>query len=199
MLTTTKPPRCKWCKVRTDRPGKVLHDDCISPWYEANREKLARKAAKKRETDARAERAKDRQTLEAMKRLPTLHKEARFWFNRWVRMRDAGKPCISCGKPPPDLSGLHAGRDCGHFRSVGSAGHLRYTETNAAAQCVHCNQYLAGNYTGYRKGLIQRIGVEAVEALENDNRPEKWQRDQVRATRDEYRQRCRALEQERKA
>jgi hypothetical protein len=192
-FATTKPPRCKHCKARTDRPGRVLHDDCVGPWYEANREKLARKAERKKELAARAEKAKDRQTLEAMKTMPKLHKEARFWFNRWIRLRDAEKPCISCGAPPPDLSGLHAGRDCGHFRSVGSAGHLRYSEDNAAAQCVHCNQHLSGNYLGFRNGQIERIGLARVEALENDNRPEKWQRDQVRGIRDTYRARVREL------
>lgn len=156
--------------------------------------KYAKALDKDRKVKAKAERAKDRQTREAGKTLPTLHKEARFWFNRFIRLRDAHEPCISCGKPPPDLSGLHAGRDAGHYRSVGSAGHLRYTEANVAAQCVHCNQYLAGNPVGYRKGLIERRGPEVVEGLENDNAPEKWTRDQVRELRDYYKQRCKALE-----
>ena len=149
---------------------------------------------KARKVKAKAERKHDRATKEATKTLPTLHKEARFWFNRWTRLRDAREPCISCGAPPPDLSALHAGRDAGHYRSVGSAGHLRYTESNVAAQCVHCNQYLAGNPIGYRKGLIARRGLEVVEALENNNEPEKWRRDQVRAIRDDYKQRCKELE-----
>lgn len=156
--------------------------------------KFAKGLGKDRKVKAKAERAKDRATREASKTLPTLHKEARFWFNRWIRLRDAKQPCISCGAPPPDLSGLHAGRDAGHYRSVGSAGHLRYTESNVAAQCVHCNQFLAGNPVGYRKGLIERRGLEAVEALENNNQPEKWQRAQVRGIRDDYKARCRELE-----
>lgn len=156
--------------------------------------KYAKGLGKERKVKEKAERAQDRATREANKTLPTLHKEARFWFNRWIRLRDAAEPCISCGAPPPDLSGLHAGRDAGHYRSVGSAGHLRYTEANVAAQCVHCNQYLAGNPVGYRKGLTARRGLEAVEALENDNQPEKWKREQVRAIRDDYKARCKELE-----
>lgn len=195
-MLSTKPPRCKHCKARTDRVGKALHDDCVTPWYEANRERLAKKVARKKQLAARAEKAKDRQTLEAMKTLPMLHKEARFWFNRFIRLRDAGKPCVSCGAPPPNLATLHAGRDCGHFRSVGSAGHLRYTEDNAAAQCVHCNQHLAGNYLGFRNGQLERIGLARVEALETDNRPEKWQRDQVRGIRDTYKTKCKELQKE---
>lgn len=194
-MISTKPPRCKHCRQRTDRIGKVLHDDCIGPWYEANKEKLSKKVARKKALTAKAERVKDRKTKEANKTLPRLHNEARFWFNKWTRLRDADKPCISCGAPPPNLSGLHAGRDCGHFRSVGSAGHLRYTEDNVAAQCVHCNQHLAGNYTGFRKGQIERIGVQRIEELENDNRPEKWTRDGVRTIRDTYRARCKQFKE----
>lgn len=179
-------PNCE----ATFTPRTSMHCVC-SPRCEQAKRKADQKAAKERK---KTERAADRAALEAMKTLPKLHKEARFWFNRWIRLRDADKPCISCGAPPPDLSSFHAGRDCGHFRSVGQAGHLRYTEANAAGQCVHCNQYLAGNYPAFRKGQIAIYGVEAVEALENDNRPEKWTRAQVRGIRDDYKQRCKELE-----
>ena len=155
----------------------------------AGRKVRADKAAKDK-----ANREMDKAQREAMKTLPMLHAEARYWFNRWVRLRDADKPCVSCGKPPPDGSVFQGGRDCGHFRSVGQAGHLRYTPDNAAAQCVHCNQYLAGNYTGFRKGQIERIGIERVDALENDNRPNQWKKDVVRAIRDEFKALCKALE-----
>lgn len=176
-------------------PRTSMHSVC-SPRCEIAKRKANEKAAKDR---AKAERAADRAALEAMKRLPKLHAEARYWFNRWIRLRDAEKPCISCGAPPPDLTGFHSGRDCGHFRSVGQAGHLRYTEDNAAGQCVHCNQHLAGNYTGFRFGQIERIGLERVDALERDNRPNKWKREQVRAIRDHYKAACRELEKARGA
>jgi hypothetical protein len=177
------------------QPRSMAHTVC-TPRCLLAQIKAKEKAQKER---AKVERAKDRATKEKNKTLPTLHKEARFWFNRWIRLRDAAEPCISCGAPPPDLSGMHAGRDAGHYRSVGSAGHLRYTEANVAAQCVHCNQYLAGNPVGYRKGLIERRGPDVVEALEDNNAPEKWTRDQVRAIRDDYKARCKALEKENKA
>jgi hypothetical protein len=34
---------------------------------------------------------------------------------------------------------------------------------------VKCNRYLSGNVAEYRKGLIERIGIEKVEALEAMN------------------------------
>lgn len=80
-------------------------------------------------------------------------------FNAWIRKRDEGFPCISCGTGKPE----HAG----HYFSAGHNSKLRFDERNCARQCIRCNYFLHGNQTGYRKGLINRIGIEAVEQLES--------------------------------
>jgi hypothetical protein len=81
-------------------------------------------------------------------------------FNAWIRKRDEGKPCISCGSGKPD----HAG----HYFSAGHHSKLRFDERNVAGQCIRCNYFLHGNQTGYRQGLIKRIGIEAVEQIESE-------------------------------
>jgi Bacteriophage Lambda NinG protein len=146
---------------------------------------------KKQARAAKEDRKQTRAQLEAIKTVPMLKKEAQAAFNKYVRLRDAGKPCISCDALPPDLSGLHAGRDAGHYRSTGSADHLRFNEDNCHAQCVKCNQWGAGMAVEYRIGLIKRIGLERVEALESNHDSQKWTRDGLRAIRDEYRAKCR--------
>ena len=128
-----------------------------------------------------------RAQLEALKTVPRLKREAQAAFNAYIRRRDAGQPCISCGTPPPDLSGLHAGRDAGHYRSTGSADHLRFHEENCHAQCVRCNQWGAGMVVEYRIGLMTRIGPSRLDALETNNTPIKWTRDGLRQIRDHYR------------
>lgn len=153
-------------------------------------------ALKKVRATKKAEVATTRARRAALKRIPDLIKEAQVVFNRWIRARDHDKPCISCGTPPPDLSQLHAGRDAGHYRSTGSASHLRFHEHNCNAQCVKCNQYGAGRAVDYRIGLIARIGLSAVEALESSNTPHKWQRDELIAIRDHYRAQLRELKKE---
>lgn len=183
---TLKPAKCKHCRQRLDRLGEKLHQACVDPWLSANRDKLRAKAV-------RAEKRQDRATREAMKRLPDLKREAQTAFNAWIRLRDAGQPCISCGAPPPDLSGLHAGRDAGHYRSVGSAPQLRYHSDNVHGQCVACNQWGAGKAVEYRTGLIARIGLARVEALECTNEPRKWTHDELRGIRDDYRAKTKAL------
>lgn len=140
------------------------------------------------------ERAKVKTRREAIKTIPTLIREAQTAFNAWVRARDAKQPCISCGAPPPDLSGLHAGRDAGHYRSTGSASHLRFHPDNCHAQCVKCNQWGAGMAVDYRICLLVRIGSQRVDALESDNKPHKWTHDELRGIRDHYRAELKKLQ-----
>lgn len=148
----------------------------------------AKKAAKAAAEDKRKTKAQ----LEALKTLPTLAKECEREMNRYVRLRDWHLGCISCGKPfNPDQIGGSC--DAGHYRSKGSAKHLRFDERNLHGQCKHCNDYLAGNPVGYRMGLIERIGIEAVEALEADQAQRKYTRQDLREKRDFYRAKANAL------
>lgn len=153
-------------------------------------------ASKKVRADKKAERAQTRKRKEAIKTIPDLIKEAQHAFNVYIRERDKDKPCISCGKPPKEIIEFQGGRDAGHYRSVGSAGHLRYCEDNCHAQCVKCNQWKAGNAVDYRIGLIARIGQVRVEALEGDNTPHKWTREELIEIKEMYRRKLRELKKE---
>jgi hypothetical protein len=139
----------------------------------------------------KAEIATTRARKAALKTIPQLIKEAQAAFNSYVRTRDAEKPCICCGRFP--VSDAWHTWDCGHYRSTGSASHLRFHEDNAHRQLVICNRHGAGRAVDYRIGLIQRIGLERVEALEADNRIHKWSRDELVAVKDYYRTKLKAL------
>lgn len=141
------------------------------------------KAAKKAAAD---DKRQTRAKLEEMKALPELLAEAQREFNRFIRFRDADKPCICCGKPLGDQR-FGGAYDAGHYRSVGSAPHLRFDERNVHAQRKVCNNHKAGNHVEYRSGLIARIGLAQVEAIEADQAPKKYTRDQVREIRNHYR------------
>ena len=75
-------------------------------------------------------------------------------FNTFIRLRDQGKDCISCGRP------LRGKYDAGHFYSVGAYPALRFEELNNHGQCVHCNRDKHGNITEYAIRLPERIGAE---------------------------------------
>lgn len=184
--------RCPHCKGKLEQ-GQRIHISCIGPWADAQAEKAKRAEAKKARAAAKVERASIRARKEAIKTIPVLIKEAQVAFNAWVRARDAAQPCISCDAPPPDMSTLHAGRDAGHYRSTGSASHLRFHPDNCHAQCVKCNQWGAGMAVDYRIRLLQRIGPSRVEALESDNTPHKWTREELIAIRDRYRAKLKEL------
>ena len=113
-------------------------------------------------------------------------KDAQRAFNAFIRARDADKLCICCDRPLK-LEAVGGGFDCGHYRSVGSAPHLRFDERNAHGQTKQCNRYGAGRAVDYRIGLVRRLGPLAVEALESDQAPRKWTIEELKSIRDLYR------------
>ena len=119
-------------------------------------------------------------------------REAQQAFNAYIRERDrlAGYACISSWRPL-DWNGNAV--DAGHYRSTGAAPHLRFDENNCHAQSKHDNRYLSGNVAEYRLGLIQRLGLAAVEALEADQAPRRYTIEDLQAIKALYRQKLRDL------
>ena len=149
--------------------------------------KVARKAVEK------ADKKETKRKLDAMQTRPQLLKKAQTAFNAYIRARDKGKPCISCDKP---LDGGANTFDAGHYRSVGSAPHMRFVEDNCHGQCKHCNNWLAGNHVEYRKRLLDRIGERQLELLESDNTLRKYTKEGLEEIAKHYREETRRLEKE---
>lgn len=80
-------------------------------------------------------------------------------FNTYIRVRDSGKPCISCDRPLTDKF------DAGHFFSVGAYPNIRFDRDNVHGQCVYCNQHLHGATNEYAIRLPSRIGQFRYDAL----------------------------------
>lgn len=143
---------------------------------------------------AKAERKIIAAKREALKTRSEWLKEAQTAFNaaRREECRIAGYACISCNRPL-DWTGNNV--DAGHYRSVGSAPHMRFTKANVWAQCKQCNRYGAGRAVDYRIGLIARIGLEAVEALEADNTTRKWSIEDLKRIKAESKAELKALKE----
>lgn len=166
--TTIRPKSCSHCS-REFMPARPMQAVC-SPIC----------AARKVRADKAADRAMTRKRREAIKTIADRIAEAQREFNAFVRLRDAGKPCICCGRTANDRDLITGSRwDAGHYRSTGSASHLRFNEDNCHRQLVVCNRHGAGRAVDYRIGLIARIGVARVEALEHDNIPHKWTHEEL--------------------
>lgn len=155
-----KPKKCAQCKIEfvpTKTGQKVCGFDCAIDYGVAQK-------WKKHKAETRAKKAK-------------LNDESRaYWLakaqkavNASVRVRDYGKPCISCGVP--DGQGK---RNAGHYRPAGINAQHRFNPLNIHGQCERCNTSLSGNLIPYRVELIRRIGSDAVDALEMDNTVKKW-------------------------
>lgn len=190
----TKPSKCKVCKNEYQRL-RPLQKVC-SPLCAMShaREQLQKKV----QTEAKADRKEVAAKLDAMRTKPQLTKLAQTAFNEFIRERDYGNPCICCGKPVPN-DGRSNAVDAGHYRSVGSAPHLRFDEKNCHAQLKHCNQYLAGNHVNYRKGLIEKIGQRDVDLLEADQTIRKYTKEGLQEIARHYKAEARKLKKQREA
>lgn len=142
---------------------------------------------------AKERRKETKEKLEKLKTRSDWLREAQIAFNRYIRARDYGKPCISCGRH-------HQGKwNAGHYRSVGAAPELRFTELNVHLQCEPCNSHLSGNIVEYRKRLVEKIGIEKVEWLEGNHEPLRLSIDDIRTIKIKYGVMARQLEKERGA
>lgn len=109
-------------------------------------------------------------------------------FNAWVRARDAGQPCISCGTTA-DVQYC-----AGHYRTTAAAPELRFEPLNVNLQCNrNCNMGKSGNLPGYRPGLIKKIGIDAVEWLEGPHEAKKYTVDELKAMTADYRAKTKEL------
>lgn len=188
-----KQPRPKKCAVQTCRVSFVPRAS-FQTWCSPDCGVVIARAKqeKQRKSFAQRERRKIKVRKEKLKKRGDHMREAQQAFNAYIRARDqiAGHLCISSGKPL-DWSGNAV--DAGHYRSVGSAPHLRFDERNCHAQSKQDNRFLSGNAVDYRIGLIARIGLEAVEALEADQSVRKYTIDDLKAIKAEYRAKTREL------
>ena len=158
-MTITKKLKDKKCKVCSVlfTPLRPLQACCT--WECANlyAKELNEKKEKKDWQKRKAKMKSDIMTLSDWLKIAQQH------FNTFIRNRDKDKGCISCGKE------LRKGNtDAGHYFSSGGHYNVRFNEDNVHGQCSRpCNKDKSGDLINYRKGLINRIGLERLEYLES--------------------------------
>jgi len=172
-----KQKKCKICKAyfTPQRPLQLVCQwKCAIDFAKDTKIKTVKKEVKKAKLKlkSRSDWLKDTQVV----------------FNKYIRLRDQDDGCISCGSK--SAYAYHAG----HYRSIGSAGHLRFNELNCHRQCSACNTHLSGNLIRYRLGLIRKIGIHAVEALEHDNNTVKWSVEEIKLLKAQFSAKIKAHE-----
>ena len=175
-MIQSKTRKCAVCRspfVQLSMTHKVCSVDCSVELVKREKKNIERRIYTVRRNE--------------LKTLTDWLKATQKEFNAYVRQRDKDLPCVSCGR-------FHTGSyDAGHYRSVGSNPALRFDEDNCHRQCVPCNQHKSGNAVEYRIGLVARIGIERVEALEGPHAAMKYTIEQAQNLAKHYRQMRKSL------
>ncbi|EPZ8126239.1 recombination protein NinG [Yersinia enterocolitica] len=179
---------CKVCKTR-------FKPETVYQWWcnEEHRIEYAVLVMKdKRSRDQASElkrrREKEREERKELKVRKINAKPKTYWIkqaqqavNAFVRARDSNLPCVSCGTYSA------AQWDAGHYRTTAAAPQFRFDPRQIHKQCSVCNQHKSGNIVPYRVELIKRIGIETVEAIENNHERRSYSVEELKSIRDYYR------------
>jgi len=176
-----KKIKCKVCRIKFE-PKFNGHAWCSDQCQDAI---IAATLKKVRANNSKAERKATKERKKSLKTKSDYKKEAQAVFNRFIRLRDSEQPCISCGIVG-ESGGLGGYWDAGHYRSRGANPELAFNEDNCHKQCKRCNRQLSGNVVNYRIRLLDRIGVERVEALEGNHEPLRYGIDDYKRIKAEY-------------
>ena len=189
--------RCKICR-------EWFHPRSFNEWWcspehgatfgmqerDKQRQRDIQKAEAQRKEQTQAERRSLKIRKLAVKPLSYFHSKAQIAFNEFIRVRDNGHSCISCGR------NTGAKMNAGHYRTVGASKETRYDETNCHLQCEYCNSHLSGNIGEYKPRLIAKIGREAFDRLMGFHEPKKWTREELQDLAAHYRAKTRALKKQ---
>ena len=148
-----KTRKCKYCRSEfipyTSLQKNCFHDLCVKAMIKEHEVKQWNKK--------KAKLKKDLMTASDWLKI------AQTTFNKFIRLRDTGLNCISCGKP------LKIGNvDAGHLWSAGGHSNIRFNEYNVNAQCSRpCNKDKSGDINNYRIQFVKRYNVEILNELDS--------------------------------
>jgi len=186
----------KTCK-NSECKKKFTHENGLIGWcspscgYEYSKQ-LKEKKDKKTKTENRV-------ALREFKKndKPVLLQLAQQLVNKWIRLRDIGIGCVSCGY---DFSGYINNKEClrvenaGHYVKVSKSSFLRFSEDNINLQCSYCNDQLDGNEGAYKAPLIEKIGSKRVQYLEdNRNTLKTWTVEELQEIITKYRKKIKDM------
>ena len=185
MSLPKKPRCCRICKEMF-QPRKALQNVCSFECEVKLGIIMAERSKKRREQAERvaevASRKIIRMKLEKLKPLSWYADKAQRAVNAYIRARDAGQPCISCGRH-------HAGKwNAGHYISRGASPALRYHHDNIWLQCEPCNTNKSGNQIEYRKNLLLKIGQARLDWLEGPHELPRWRKEDYLRIEAEHKQ-----------
>lgn len=186
-----KPPKLKKCKCCPEKftPRTTTQTVCSPKCAIQLANQLSERKQKRLEKEQRIAWNKRKADVKPLSHWINMTQRA---FNDYIRARD-GNICISCGSTT--AVSYHAG----HYRTTAAASQLRFNEDGCHSQCASCNTHHSGNIGPYRINLITKIGLQRVLALESNNEPHRYTREELNGLRARYRALLRELNKQREA
>lgn len=176
-----KMRKCKYCKSLftpyTTLQKNCFDPECVTEWIQETKEKNWKRKKAKLKAD--------------LMTLSDYLKIAQQVFNKYIRLRDAGKNCISCNKP------IKAGNcDAGHLWSAGGHANIRFNELNVNGQCSRpCNKDLSGDVNNYRIGFIEKYGLDKLAEIDAIAKiPRKYSIEELKELISAYKSKIKELE-----
>ncbi len=175
-VKTLRPKKCRNCRSKFSPRTSlqvVCSPDCAKDYAKVLREKK--------------ELLEKRVGLEKLKSKREWIQEVQKVVNSYIRAKDEGKECISCG------ASWEPTFQAGHFMATSIRPNLRFDSRNIYGQCIRCNMHLHGNLLDFRRGIIEREGEDMVEWLEGHHEPANWSIDDLKSIRNEYKRKLKEI------
>ena len=192
-------PKKKKCKGSSKAKGSGCNEmvfirtlglckKCYPEWLlntPAGNERLKKHTLKvtepKRELQKAIKDKKDKTSLQYLK------VNVQTWAHRFIKERDKGKPCVSCGQ------NWNSEHQAGHWKKASDYSTLKFWEFNIHNQCKGCNLMKDGNVQKYGDRILKRISKEQKETIEKMCLEEKqisfkWDREELNLLRDYYKE-----------
>jgi hypothetical protein len=175
-------------EMRLNRTYGLGHICCYRKWLlntPEGKEKITRATLKACETRVSLEKAV-KENKESKGIVAHLEKTKKA-VHQMVRLRDEGKPCISCGTP------WNKSFQAGHCYSANNYRSIKFDFFNINGQCEKCNLFESGNETEYLLRLPNIIGDKEFQKLKkralNDKKfNKKWTKEELKEIREEAKQ-----------
>lgn len=190
-------PKCRNCKERFNKTDPknpyCKKKECQKVHRDIVNEKLYQKAMKnlnkiknqnkiwKQELTEEKAKKKNKNTLSNLKI------NVRTVCHEYIRLRDKGKPCVSCDKE------WDSSFQAGHLYKAELYSLLKYDERNIHGQCQGCNLQKNGNESSYHLNIFSRISEEDYNDIKEIAAQEKktnfkWDREELNKIREYYKQ-----------
>ena len=165
--------KCKECRDPFEPRFSTLEKYCWK--HECKFIEAMQKVEQKKKTESKEWSERKSKLKKELLTVQDYLKLAQQVFNQFIRKRDEGKNCISCGKK---INGVvHAS----HYYNANNHWNVRFDENNVFSCCYKCNVQLSGNLIEYGINLEKLIGADEFIILrEKAYQTRKFTRDELK-------------------